>query len=244
MVTRITKNAKNLSAWFRRTPGASGIPRHRFTEGHFDLHTKTIGSVLLAWNDLHERLSPLFMNAMGANQWKRSIAIWHAARHDNAKRKLLRAAIENLAESDIRPRMRYPDGSLSPARPLLVQEILWLLTAVGKLEDWRDDTAHTPLTYSYIDILSLSNVLTSDILERIVAPHAAFANPRALKFQENNRDILVECRYARERILILRDYAVAIEHAWSNPPLPWPDRPALPERKPNRRSKAKVARRR
>ena len=42
------------STWFKENSGA-GLPRARFTEPYFDAYTKSVGSLLLAWNDLHER---------------------------------------------------------------------------------------------------------------------------------------------------------------------------------------------
>ena len=246
------KKSKTLSVWFRNN--GKFFARHKFTEPHFDAHTKAIGSLLLAWNDFHERLSTLFVNAMGVRQFARSFAIWHATRNDLGKRKLLRAALENLPASEIgapikKPDgsfMRNPDGSFTGARPKLVEEITWILDAADKLEGARDDSAHTPLRYAYFgDLLPLAELVISRNLptERVVMAHDGFANPRAARLQKSKRDLLLEYRYARNRILILRDYAIAIDHAWSNPPVPWPDRPSLPERRPSRRLKGTALRR-
>ncbi len=239
------KGPKNLSAWFRQS-GAHLIPRPRFTEPHFDSYAKSIGALLLAWNDLHEHLSTLFVMALGSSHWKRSLSIWHAIRGDYGKRQLLRSALAN--SPDPGPRIAHPDGSITGARPKLVEEITWILDSANKLEDWRDNSAHTPLKDTYVgDILNSADILSvHDILllqKQVVVPQTGFANPRALKIEKNERDLLVESRYARDRILMLRDYAIAIEFAWSAPPVPWPDRPALPERRPNRRSKGRVLRR-
>jgi hypothetical protein len=241
-----TRKAKSLSTWFRQY--GKWFVHHRFTEPHFDAHTKAIGSLLLAWNDFHERLSTLFVNAMGVQQFTRSFAIWHTTRNDYSKRKLLRAALENLPHSEMgKPiknpdgtLMRNPDGSFTGVRLTLVDEITWILDAADKLEGARDDSAHTPLRYASLgDLLSLAELITTPDppTERVVMAQDGFANPRATRLRKSNRDLLIEYRYARDRILILRDYAVAIEHTWSNPPLPWPDRPSLPERRPSRRSK-------
>ena len=247
------KRPNNLSAWFRRY--GAPFARHRFTEPHFEAHTKAIGSLLLAWNDFHERLSTLFVNAMGVRQFARSFAIWHATRNDFGKRKLLRAALENLPASEMgkpirNPSgsfMKNPDGSLTGVRPKLVDEIAWILEAADKLEGFRDDSAHTPLRYASIgDLLTLAELIThsdpSELSRQTVVANTGFRNPKALRL--NKRDLLAEYRYARTRILILRDYAIAIDFAWSNPPVPWPDRPDLPNRKPSRQSKAKAQRQR
>jgi hypothetical protein len=238
------KRGKTLSTWFRQN--GKFFARHRFTELHFEAHAKTIGSLLLAWNDFHERLSTLFVNAMGVHQFARSFAIWHVTRSDLGKRQLLRSAITNLPGSEMGVRIRHPDGSLTGGRPQLVKEITWILDAADKLEGFRDDSAHTPLNYAYLgDVLSLADLLITpnlfDPRERAVTAHTGFANPRALRLLSSKRDLLVERRYGRDRILILRDYTIAIEHAWLNPPVPWPDRPSLPERRPSRRSKDSVS---
>jgi hypothetical protein len=186
--------------------------------------------------------------AMGIKQFERSFAVWHQTRNDYGKRQLLRAAISKLPWDEMGVGIRRLDGSITDRRgPKLVEEITWILDVANKLEDWRDDSAHTPLRHAYVgDVLSFEKLLAtspgaSDLSRRIVIAQTGFANPRALK--NSNKDLLIEARYARERILVLRDYAIAIDFAWSNPPVPWPDRPVLPERKPNRQSKGQASRR-
>ncbi len=246
------KKSNDLSAWFKRY--GSPFVRHRFTERHFDAYTKVIGSLLLAWNDLHERLSTLFVSSMGLRQFARSFAVWHITRNDYGKRQLLRAALSNLPQSEIGKPINNPDGTLKRnadgsfmgVRTKLIEEITWILDAADKLEGFRDDSAHTPLRYASIgDLLTIAEVITypnpSELSKQAVVANTAFGNPKALRL--NKRNLLAESRYARNRILILRDYAIAIEHAWSNPPLAWPGRPDLPERKPIRRSKDSASRR-
>jgi hypothetical protein len=227
---------KKLSTWFERN-GLHGLQLHRFTESHFEKHVKLIGSLLLAWNDLHEHLASVFAAVMGKPHWARSFAIWHATRNDGGKRRLLRTALANLQgelELDV------------AARAHAIREISWILDAVDKLEGFRDDSAHTPLTYRFVgnsildfgDILTVRNLL--ELQQQIVVPQAGFSNPMALRLSKSQRDLLVEYRYARDRILILRDYVVAVECVWWNPPLPWARRPSLPERRPDRPSKAKA----
>jgi hypothetical protein len=213
----------------------AGVQRNRFNELHFAPYARSIGSLLLAWNDLHESLSTLFVMAMGLHQFARSFALWHETRNDVGKRRLLRAAINNLPTSEI--------GS----RTTVVKDIAWILKIAGELEGFRDDSAHTPVCYTWSNSPTLVQLLANpniDLGVRNVIPHTRFANPRALRLAKNKQDMLVEYRYARERILVLRDYAIAIDAAWANSRLPWPDRPDLPERKPSRRSKAKASRRR
>lgn len=229
-------NVDILSAWLKRQ-GLEGVNRPQFTESHFAPYAKAIGSLLLAWNDMHERLSTLFVSAMGAAAFAKSFALWHETRTDITKRQLLRTAIANLGAKEIGERKK------------LVEEVNWILDQAKSLEGYRDDSAHTPLRYgSDADELWLSElILAPDILEitaESVRPNTAFSNPRAVRIKRTKPDLLIELRYARERILVLRDYAFAIEHAWTNAHVPWPDRPRLPDRKPNRRSKGQAARQR
>jgi hypothetical protein len=232
MPKRTPKRARNLSTWFKRV----GFPpvRHQFNEPHFQPYTRSIGSVLLAWNDLHERLSTVFVMAMGLHQFARSFALWHETRSDFNKRRLLRAAIENLPASEI------------GERSTLVEDIAWILDKADKLEGLRDDSAHTPLHYTGTANLSLVELLATPYellnVKPTVIPNTSFANPRAFRLHQHKRDMLAEYRYARERIVILRDFAIAIDYAWANARLPWPDRPDLPDRKPSRQSKGESGR--
>jgi hypothetical protein len=235
MSKRTPKKPKSLSAWFKRA-GLGGIGRYRYNEAHFDPYTKAIGSLLLAWNDLHERLSTLFVMTMGMEHFPKSFAIWHKTVRDLGKRQLLKEAINNMGEAQ------------KNGRPKVIDEILWILEIAGKLEGFRDDSAHTPLQYvSEHSLLTLTDILTiPNIIELVahkVRPNASFANPKAQRLERDKRDLLVEYRYARERSLVLRDYAIAIDYAWANTQVPWPDRPDLPERKPNQRRTRSAARR-
>ncbi len=218
------KRAKSLSAWFRRTNARKWASKPRFSEPPFDPYTKAIGQLLLAWNDLHERLASLFVMAMGGGWINRPLAVWHKTRMDIAKRELLRAAINHLTDAE------------TSKRPKLVEEITWILDNAKKLEDLRDDSAHGPLSVGYMsasildfeNILSNSNILSG--MRAFVGPNTILQNPRAVTISKRPTDLLQDFRYAKERVLILRDYAIAIDAAWGNERLPWPDRPPLPDR--------------
>ena len=171
---------KKLSTWFERN-GLHGLQLHRFTESHFEKHVKLIGSLLLAWNDLHEHLASVFAAVMGKPHWARSFAIWHATRNDGGKRRLLRTALANLQgelELDV------------AARAHAIREISWILDAVDKLEGFRDDSAHTPLTYRFVgnsildfgDILTVRNLL--ELQQQIVVPQAGLAIRWRFAFQK------------------------------------------------------------
>lgn len=220
------KKRKTLAGWFKRSGAIKWARRFRFTERDFAPYVKSIGRLLLAWNDLHERLATLFAAANGAGWVERSLAIWHSIRSDYTKRQMLRAALERLPDAEIAGRTK------------LLGEVKWILDCVDGLEGLRDDAAHTPLHSSTFGPLmrSLSQFAGSQVFADV-----AFHNPRAMRIISKKRDLLVEHRYAQERILVLRDYVIAVEHAWMNAQIPWPERPDLPERRPSRRSKGRAA---
>jgi hypothetical protein len=232
------KKAKSLSDWYRRSGAFRWARRPRFTESPFEPYAKAIGQLQLAWNDLHERLATLFVSAMGGGWVNRPLAVWHEHRSDGGKRAMLRAAISHLTDDE------------TSKRPKLVAEIEWILDVTQKLEGIRDDSVHTPLHAWTHNILTSDNLLTMGDILRFsgtqISPDTAFKNPRALRLDQSNKSnkiLLREFRYARERITILRDYAIAIDAAWSNSSLSWPDRPSLPDRQPSRRSKGEAQRR-
>jgi hypothetical protein len=215
------KKPKTLAGWYRRSDAFRWAHRPSFTEPPFESYVRAVGQLLLAWNDLHERLSTLFVMAMGGGWVNRPLAIWHGSVRDIAKRQMLRAAIANLPESE------------KAGRTKLVGEINWILDEAKALEGFRDDAAHTPLRY-------LFRGLAPDIKSAVLSPNTSFQNPRAIRIDQKNKNILTESRYAKARIIVLRDYVIAIDAAWSNARFPWPDRPDLPERKPNRPHKGRA----
>jgi hypothetical protein len=222
------KKAKNLSGWFKRAPP---FLRHRFNELHFKPYVVAIGELILAWNDLHERLATLFAQAMVNAKVKQSLAVWHNTRADMAKRKLLKAAIKNLAETELKN------------RPKVIKEIEWILEKADGLEGIRDDSAHVPLHATPLTILDWDNILAvRNIFDLKVIPNIAFGNTKAIRLSGGAENLLSYFRYAKKRILILRDYAIAIDTAWMNPQMPWPDRPPLPDRNSGRRNKGQAKR--
>lgn len=222
---------KSLATWFKQVGPLQWANRYRFSERVFASHVTAVGQVLLAWNNLHERLSTLFAGAMGA-EWVH-FAIWHSVRSDYSKRQMLRVAIKNLPEE------------LTKKRPKLIKEVQWILNMADELEGKRDDAAHTPMHFAdglfdSPDILSLDNIYDIPLG---VAADDSFRNPRALRIRHGGNDILYEHRWTRDRIVALRDYVIAISHVWMNARAPWPERPDLPNRKPSRRSKGSESRR-
>jgi hypothetical protein len=208
-----------LTRWFARVKADKWVRRHQFTEPEFSDHAKAIGQLLLSWNDLHERLASLFVFALGGGWVNRPLALWHAVRNDVAKRRMLRVAVNEV-----------PDGDLG-SRTKLKKEIEWILSLADKLEGVRDDAAHTPLYY--YPAVEGDNPLAKIIASGILAD-TIMGNERALRINRERKNLVAEFEYARRRIVILRDYAMAIDWAWGYEQLPWPDRPKLPDPPPAR----------
>ena len=222
------KRVKSLASWFHRN--GQFFKRHRYTEPPFKPYALAIGQVLLAWNDLHERLSTLFAESLGPTHFF-AFTIWHSIRSDYSKRQVMRAMINELTKAHTKE------------RPKLVEEVIWILNCCDELEGKRDDAAHTPLYHYEYGLLNSPNILAEPNILHVgigVQANYSFENPRARRFIRQNRDVLVEHKHTRERICILRDYVIAIDYAWMNAHVPWPDRPRLPDRKPNRRSKGRA----
>ncbi len=215
-----------LAKWFARVKADKWARRHQFTEPEFIDHVKAIGQLLLAWNDFHERLASLFVSAVGGGWMGRPLALWHAVRSDLSKRQMLKIAIGEI-----------PDGELG-SRDKLVGEIKWTLKKADELEGIRDDAAHTPL-YHYPHIPG-DNILAK-VLPTGVFADSAMGNPRAHRINIENKNLVAEFKYAHERVLILRDYAMAIDFAWGNERLPWPERPKLPNPPPRNAPQRKGA---
>jgi hypothetical protein len=218
------KKSKTLTAWFNQSGAFKWANRPRFTETVFQSYLRSIGQLLLAWNDLHERLSMLSVAAMGGGLVNRPLALWHGAVRDKAKRDMLRVAIADMPENE------------KAGRSKLIDEIEWILDHANKLEGFRDDAAHTPLRYLFRGVVQ-------DMSSAAVYPSTSFRNPRAIRLEQKGKDLVIEYQYARERLVVLRDYVIAIDAAWSNAHLPWPGRPALPERKPKKARQTQGARR-
>jgi hypothetical protein len=68
------KKSKTLTAWFNQSGAFKWANRPRFTETVFQSYLRSIGQLLLAWNDLHERLSMLSVAAMGGGLVNRPLS--------------------------------------------------------------------------------------------------------------------------------------------------------------------------
>lgn len=212
-----------LDKWFEAS-GHSKLRRHQFTENEFDAHVRAIGQMLLAWNDFHESLAPLFAVAVsGGGFIERHLALWHAVRSDLWKRQMLEIAISKMPPSELGTRTTF------------VADIEWIVKKSKELEGKRDDAAHTPLYhYESVSLTPVARALASGSGIGIFA-NTLWGNPRAERLFSENKNLIIEFENARKRLVILRDYALAISLAWSDAKLPWPDRPELPNPSPTKR---------
>ena len=212
----------SVERWLKKVGGKAGwATRHTFQEDEFKPYYQAIGELLLVWNDLHECLSALFIAAVGGGWVNRPLALWHSIRNDLGKRQMLKAAIEEIPPSEI--------GS----RTKIVEEIKWILTNTNKLEGLRDDAVHTPLYFWPKPGVEIS--VGGEPVKRMVQGYETFGNRRAQRINESKSNFLADLRHGYNRLVILRDYAFALDIAWSNERLPWPDRPQLPNPSPKKK---------
>lgn len=199
---------------------------HNFTEAGYRPYATAIGQLALAWNDLHEKLGHLFVRAMGfADEVCLDLpsAVWQSANFDRPKRQMLHAAIMNSAEEG------FFDGFEEVGL-----EILWLLKQADSLEDFRNSAIHAPLIF--LGNTKLSRAVFGEMVERHglswVLPNVFLRNQRAIKLTDisTKKALIDEFRWAREAILVLRDYAEELELAWANEDKSSLERPSLPNR--------------
>lgn len=186
----------------------------RFAEPAARPYVAAIGQVALAWNDLHEEFAFLFITVMGGESHRKVLAVWNAIDFDRPKRKMLRAAVPQMAETVLLK------------RPQAIEDINWLLARTDSLEDARNDCIHSPLLATG----QLARILAEISKVRLlpVVPHMATDNPRAKKLL--NKDLLTEFRWCRDQAITLSIYAARINRVLAHDELPWPRRPALPDR--------------
>jgi len=195
-----------------RTPPTSMAKKRRtkrpthfvpYTHARFRPYVIALGQVALAWNGLHEALALLFCAVMGGGVVNQFLAVWHALKTDRAQRDILRAATNSITQGT--------------TRPTLVDDVLWLCSRADSLEDTRNDIVHSPL-WGY----------QRGPDEIIVMPVIGLGHTRAQKLFERN--LLADFRWCRDAALLLTKFAGEMDRALSDDTLPWPERPAWPNR--------------
>jgi hypothetical protein len=69
-----------------------------FREPDFEPYTLAIGSLVLIWNDLHERLAWLFWILLRDDLPDRAIECWNSLRFDSPRRQALKDAAKEVAK--------------------------------------------------------------------------------------------------------------------------------------------------
>lgn len=188
----------------------------KFIEVQFRPYALEIGRLILAWNALHERLGFLFCQLLGHRQNQRLIAAWQSSTLDRAKRTMLRAVVNAVDWS------KQPQPNVGP-------DVLWVLDHCDRLEDLRNDVAHSPFRLEtpfnpFRETFSAAfGGGTTGVL-----PDTTRKNLRALKIVQ--KQILAEMKWCRLCSVILRDYSAQIVNALHAVRAPWPHRPSLPVR--------------
>ena len=119
--------------------GVSWRRRTQFTKAKFRPYTKAIGEFALAWNDLHEVLGDLFVQAIAGEEMPskphqfQARGLWGCVTSDRQKRVLLDGAINLIGAK------RHDEW------PRIADDVIWLLAHANKLEDRRNNVIHAPL---------------------------------------------------------------------------------------------------
>jgi hypothetical protein len=198
--------------------------RHRglqFTGREFRLHATTLGQLIFAWNDLHERLAAIYWTLSDYSD--DAVAEWNKLKVDKHKRDLIRQWVNAL-----------PPAHRNMAADMW-DDVVWLVDTIDTLTDFRNDAAHAPLTIEPESFLARRDNFTAGVIA-----NNAWGNQRALNLIR--KDLLAEFRWQRNVAIKLRDYALNVERALSDEHTPWPNRPEWSDRPKSARPVALPAR--
>lgn len=217
----------------------------RFNGRVFRPYTTTIGELVLAWNDLHEVLALIFVSMIGRYErnelekhfhgefelhiFERYAGIWSSASYDRPKREMLKALLNpSIAEA-------------VPTRPKFIEDVKWILGEASGLEEIRNFAVHSPFRYGpFKEHEDMADALTALRDGQYgVVPNVLMKNKRALEMaakDHSKQEMLRKFRWARDYILVLRDFAMMITMALTFDESPWPRRPDTPNRGQTKRS--------
>jgi hypothetical protein len=99
-----------------------------------------LGRLVLAWNDLHEKLAELYYTI---TQDPKSLQKWHDLRNDKEQRKLLR----NAVASDLPKRINIKAKDGTERLKRIDENITWLLDEANTLADHRNNFLHAPFMF-------------------------------------------------------------------------------------------------
>lgn len=184
---------------------------NRFTSKSFRAYAAAIGQVALTWNDLHETLGMLFMEVAFEGSLKAEDA-WQSLIVDRAKREMLKAVLDGMTIHHF------------PELPKFRDDVVWIIEQTNASEDWRNNAIHTPL-------LSHDHPVWRETeKDPGISSFTLHGHRRAKRLDQ--KDILSEYRYYRDRLIGLQRYAEKLLF-WQRGS-PWPKRPKLPSRKVRR----------
>jgi len=176
-----------------------------------------LGQLILSWNDLHETLAIVFCSVMGGGNIDPAMAIWHAIKVDRTQRDILKASVK-AKTSPIQA------GTTKKTRDRITDDVEWLCDRIDRLEDTRNNVAHSPFWG------------TGSFGQVFIAPLTGLGHVRAKKLEGKN--ILAELEWCRDATITLRNFAMEMDYAMSDYKRTWPDRPKLPTRPAQGRTKA------
>jgi hypothetical protein len=200
------------NSWRRRSP---------FTKKKFHPYALAIGQFGLAWNDLHEALGLLFVEAThrgasGIASGIRISAVWGSVTSDRQKRLMLEAAINWTIPAEHKK------------SPRIAEDVLWLISRGHSLEDKRNDVIHAPLG-------EIENALAAGMMGiqmGEIVPTATAFNKRARNLGASTRKtgkrLLPQIRLYRDYASAMAAFARALDREWKHPTGSWPEKPALP----------------
>lgn len=178
---------------------------YNFNARYFNSYTKAVGELILAWNDFHIVLSMLFATVIKIPNRIVPNTIWNFLETDRRQRDLLKVLVELSVLNYNIPKN-------------LKKEIIWVLDEAQKVENARNNFAHSPI---YIEA-------PGEFM-----PWYHMGNRRAGNLK--GRDLLKEARMYYRRLIKIREYAEKLTDTLDrtqarHPNVKLPKRPSLPNR--------------
>lgn len=109
-------------------------------------YSQRVGRLLWSYNRLHGQLCVAFTLLVNSDRRSLGASVWHALKADTAQRDALRAALNDRGEIPIR----------------LIEALEWLLDVIGKLSQYRNDSAHVPMVIG-VDLEAKEAVILPDL---------------------------------------------------------------------------------
>jgi hypothetical protein len=113
--------------------------RSKFTSRKFKPYALASGQLNLAWNDLHEVLGEIFVDAMALRHKNVGLRVklavsWGVVASDRQRRVLLKATINRIGRAE------------HQAFPQLAEDVIWIVGRGDSLEEKRNNVIHAPLS--------------------------------------------------------------------------------------------------